>query len=190
MIVRLWSLWLRASRTRPRRDGVPFSEVERKMLYFSETAWTLPDILNVNDEFDRNYDQDVYEKKVSQLIKKAVSRARQDQREEFEAWTAAIRRLSKDDRHLLVMVERAGLGQDISATSFTSATLGLAATLGHRVCLGGCFWGSSLGHEHIVPRDKSASQFTWSPRFCLLGCDGLSRSWLWFFAIARRCPKT
>jgi len=30
------------------RDSVALSEVERKMLYFSETAWTLPDILDIN----------------------------------------------------------------------------------------------------------------------------------------------
>jgi len=35
-------------------DGVALSDVERKMLYFSETGWTLPDIAAVNDEFDRS----------------------------------------------------------------------------------------------------------------------------------------
>ena len=45
------------------RDGVSLSEIERKMLYFSETAWTLPDIMEVNEEFDRRYDQDEYEQK-------------------------------------------------------------------------------------------------------------------------------
>lgn len=29
---------------RAEQEGVPLSEVERKMLYFSETAWTLPDM--------------------------------------------------------------------------------------------------------------------------------------------------
>jgi hypothetical protein len=31
------------------RDGMPLSETERKMLYFTETAWTLPDIWEVNE---------------------------------------------------------------------------------------------------------------------------------------------
>jgi len=92
------------------RDSVALSEVERKMLYFSETAWTLPDILDINDEFDRDYDQGTYEKKISRLIKKAVSRARNQQPEEFEAWTEAAQRLSKEDRYPLVMVEQAHLG--------------------------------------------------------------------------------
>ena len=36
------------------REGVPLSEVERKMLYFTETAWTLPDIMEVNEQSVRN----------------------------------------------------------------------------------------------------------------------------------------
>jgi len=39
------------------REDVPLSEIERKMLYFTETAWTLPDIMEVNEVFDRDYDQ-------------------------------------------------------------------------------------------------------------------------------------
>ena len=46
------------------REGVPLSEVERKILYFSETAWTLPDIEEVNDAFDREYNQAEYERKI------------------------------------------------------------------------------------------------------------------------------
>lgn len=50
------------------RENVSLSEIERKMLYFSETAWTLPDIMEVNNEFDREYDQAEYENKISRLI--------------------------------------------------------------------------------------------------------------------------
>jgi hypothetical protein len=92
------------------RDGAPLSEIERKMLYFSETAWTLPDIVDVNDEFDRKYDQQEYEKKIAQLISKAVKRVRKQQPEEFEAWIQAIRVLRKEDRYLLVMVDQAKVG--------------------------------------------------------------------------------
>lgn len=46
------------------REGVPLSEIERKMLYFSETDWTLPDIIEVSDEFDNEYDRKDYEKRL------------------------------------------------------------------------------------------------------------------------------
>jgi hypothetical protein len=35
---------------------VSLSEVERKMLYFTEVSPSLPDIYDVNAEFERNYD--------------------------------------------------------------------------------------------------------------------------------------
>jgi hypothetical protein len=104
------------------REGVAFSDVERKMLYFSEIAWTLPDIWDVNDKFDRDYDQDVYERKISQLIKNAVNRARKDQPEEYKGWADAIRHLSKEDRYLLVMVHQAKLGPAFRRSS-SSKTL-------------------------------------------------------------------
>ena len=44
-------------------QGMPLLPVERKMLWFSETVPTLPDIMHVNDVFDREYDQTEYEKK-------------------------------------------------------------------------------------------------------------------------------
>jgi len=49
------------------QEGVSLSEVERKMLYFTETAWTLPDIMEVSDEFDRTYDQGEYEQRLQVL---------------------------------------------------------------------------------------------------------------------------
>jgi hypothetical protein len=66
------------------RESVPLSEVERKMLYFSETAWTLPDIAEMNNAFDRDYSQ------------------------ELDTWTEAARILRREDHYLLVMLDAAG----------------------------------------------------------------------------------
>ena len=68
------------------RESVPLSEIERKMLYFSETAWTLPDIMEVNDEFDREYDQTKYEKEVTHLIGNETKRLRKENPEDFASW--------------------------------------------------------------------------------------------------------
>lgn len=91
------------------QEGVPLSEVERKMLYFSETAWSLPRITDVSDEFDRTYDQGEYEKKIADLVRNGVKRAQKGNREEYEAWWGAIRVLSREDHYILVMIRRAGL---------------------------------------------------------------------------------
>ena len=59
-----------------RADGVTLSEVERKMLYFTEVHPSLPDIYDVNEQFERNYDRDEYEAKISRLLKNARDRDR------------------------------------------------------------------------------------------------------------------
>ena len=40
------------------RENIVLSEPERKMLYFSESGWTLPDLSTVADEFDGEFFSD------------------------------------------------------------------------------------------------------------------------------------
>ena len=91
------------------RENVPLSEIERKMLYFSETAWTLPDIMEVNDQFGREYDQAKYEKKIARLIRNAAKRARKESPKDFARWMSATRKLNKEDHYISVMVGSAGI---------------------------------------------------------------------------------
>jgi hypothetical protein len=90
--------------TQSQREGVPLSEVERKMLYFSETAWTLPDIGEVNDAFDREYNQAEYEQKIGKLIRNLRANARANNREEFDAWIEAVSAIRREDHYLLVLI--------------------------------------------------------------------------------------
>jgi len=90
--------------TESQREGVSLSEIERKMLYFSETAWTLPDIAEVNAAFDRDYDQAEYEQKIGALSRNFCSDARKNNRAEFEAWKEAVRTIHREDHYLLVLV--------------------------------------------------------------------------------------
>ena len=87
------------------QEGISLSEVERKMLYFSETGWTPPDIDEVSEAFAREYDHNDYEKKITSLIHNARKRARKEDRHEFDAWSDAIRVLSREDHYLLVMID-------------------------------------------------------------------------------------
>lgn len=91
------------------RESIPLSEVERKMLYFTESGWTLPDIVKVNEDFDRKYDQDEYEHKIAKLVRKADKRIRKGAREDYDKWWAAIRFLEREDHYILVMIRLAGL---------------------------------------------------------------------------------
>jgi hypothetical protein len=89
-------------------EGSPLSEIERKMLYFSETAPTPPDIMEANGVFDRDYNSDEYEKKIARLIGSTKQRFRKTDKQNLDAWSDAIRSLKKEDYYLLVMINQAG----------------------------------------------------------------------------------
>jgi hypothetical protein len=85
-------------------ENVPLSETERKMLYFTESGWTLPDIMQVNEQFDREYDQDEYERKMAGIIAKAYRHVVHDSRDEYDKWWAAVRYLRREDHYISVLV--------------------------------------------------------------------------------------
>ncbi len=91
------------------RQGATLSEVEQKMLYFSESGWTLPDMLAVSDEFDSAYDQAKYEKKIVRLIRGAYKAVCRDDRAIYDEWWTSIRLLNKEDHYLSVMTRLASL---------------------------------------------------------------------------------
>ena len=91
------------------REGAPLSQVERKILFTSEVGWTLPDMMQVSDEFDREYNQNDYENKVSSLIENLDTRLRKENRAQYEDRLSAIRFLRRKDHYLKVMIGQAGL---------------------------------------------------------------------------------
>ena len=88
-------------------DGSPLTEVERKMLYFTETGWTLPDMKEVSAEFDRDYDQIDYERKIGELVNKIQVRLADQEQLEQERWNAGLEKLSYGDHYLLVLADAA-----------------------------------------------------------------------------------
>lgn len=89
------------------RAGTPLSEVERKMLYFTESGWTPPGMMAVNEEFERSYNQDEYEQKIGTLASKTQERdAEQDQQAQI-AWDDAVLKLSEGDHHILILIDGA-----------------------------------------------------------------------------------
>ena len=89
------------------RHGISLSDIERKMLDFSETGWTLPDIAQVNEAFDREYEQAAYEKKIARLIRSIRATDRKENPQQFGAWTRAVRAIRAEDHYILVMIDQA-----------------------------------------------------------------------------------
>ena len=88
-----------------RREQVPLSEVERKMLYFTESGWTLPNILEVNAEFERDYDNDEYEQKIAGLVRQLEKQDDTASEDEQSRWDDAVVKLSEGDHYLLVLID-------------------------------------------------------------------------------------
>lgn len=91
------------------RDATPLSDIERKMLLFSEVGWAPPDIMEVSDEFDRQYDPNEYEKKISTIIKHLDKRLQKDSPAEYDDWKSAVQYLRPKDHYVNVMIGQAGL---------------------------------------------------------------------------------
>lgn len=98
-----------------RLQGTSLTELERKMLYFSESGWTLPDMAEAALAFERLHDEDEYERKIANLIHLARQRARKmnDAR-----WSTAIRKLRREDHYLQVMIDVAQRDEGVFSRSW------------------------------------------------------------------------
>jgi hypothetical protein len=111
------------------RENAPLSETERKMLYFTESGWTLPDITQVNEQFDREYKQDDYEKKIATIIGKAYKRILHDSRDEYDKWSAAVRFLQREDHYISVLIGLADLRPRWDQLKLLAAGLAIVACI-------------------------------------------------------------
>ena len=83
-------------------EGTPLTEIERKMLYFTEDGGLSPAMAAVSDEFDRDYNQDDYEEKIGGLVQRFL--ARPDAAVEQEDWDNAAIKLCDGDHYLTVLI--------------------------------------------------------------------------------------
>ena len=85
-------------------EGVPFSDLEKRMMYFTESdASSCDDPLALNEEFETQYETPKYEAKISQLLGNAYQRLKRDDPQGVRVWDEAIRCLRKGDHYILVM---------------------------------------------------------------------------------------
>jgi len=110
-------------------DGVALSDLEQKMLYFSETDWTLPNMRSISEEFDRICDQDEYEGKIVGLVKGAYKRILRASGKEYEKWRSAVRLLSTQDHYILVMINQAALRPRNDQIKLLAAGIGIVAVI-------------------------------------------------------------
>jgi len=59
-----------------RLEGVALSELEKRMMYFTESGYVPEDPITLNDEFEAQYDTQEYEQKLAALLDHAYKRVR------------------------------------------------------------------------------------------------------------------
>jgi len=101
-------------------DGIVLSELERRMLRFSEGTASEDDI-EAAEQFENEHDSDAYEAKIARLLRRAYERDGQKNR-----WHAAVRALRSEDWYILVMLQQAGIK---GAAGWHVAILGICAGL-------------------------------------------------------------
>ena len=91
-------------------EGVPLSDLEKRMMYFTESGSVPEDPIKLNEEFEAEYDSDEYEAKISRLLHHAYQRLRKENDAARKNWDLAIKCLRRGDHYLLVMCDLAPSG--------------------------------------------------------------------------------
>jgi len=118
-----------------KKRHVRLSELERKMLYFSEGYPTLPDIMEVNEQFEAEYDSEKYEEKIKKLSKNAFRRDQKESPENIPLWREAVKVLNTEDHYILVLLDVPRSSADVAklaAAGVVVAVLGVAAVTASR----------------------------------------------------------
>jgi hypothetical protein len=84
-------------------EGVALSELEKRMMYFTESGYVPEDPIALNEEFEAEYDAQEYEQKIAKLLDHAYKRVGEQGEEKRKVWDDAIDRLRAEDHYLLVL---------------------------------------------------------------------------------------
>jgi hypothetical protein len=84
------------------RENVSLSELEKRMMYFTETGECPEDPIALNNAFEAEYDTTTYEKKISLLMAQAYRRIKRENLEKLRLWNNAFAVLSKGDHYILL----------------------------------------------------------------------------------------
>lgn len=85
-------------------EHVPLADIEIRMMYFTESdPASCDNPIELNEEFERQYNTPDYEAKISRLLHHAYKRLKQEDPERARQWDKAIRVLRRGDHYFLVM---------------------------------------------------------------------------------------
>jgi hypothetical protein len=83
-------------------ENVPLSDIEKRMMYFTETGECPEDPIALNAAFEAAYNTTGHEKKIFLLMARAYHRIRRESPEKLRLWNDAFRVLSRGDHYILL----------------------------------------------------------------------------------------
>lgn len=83
-------------------EGVSLSDLEKRMMYFTESDSSCENPAALNEEFEAGYDTEEYETKLSELLHHAYERLKKEDREKVRNWNQSIQTLRPGDHYILV----------------------------------------------------------------------------------------
>jgi len=77
-------------------ERVPLSDLEKRMMYFTESSDATEDPVKLNEEFKSQCNSDEYEKKVSLLLAHAYKRIKNGDAQAVAEWTLPSTRFARE----------------------------------------------------------------------------------------------
>lgn len=110
-------------------EGVPLSDLEKRMMYFTESRDAVEDPIKLHEQFEAQYDSEKYESKIAKLLHHAHERVKKESDDARTHWDDAIKSLRRGDHYLLVMWDLAPSDERPRGDSLKllAAGLGVAA---------------------------------------------------------------
>ena len=85
-------------------ENVQLTDLEKRMMYFTESdSASCENPIQLNQEFEAQYDTGEYELKMSRLLRHAYKRLKDEDAGNLRNWNQAIRTLRKGDHYILVL---------------------------------------------------------------------------------------
>jgi hypothetical protein len=87
-------------------ENVSLSDLEKRMMYFTESdPASCDNPIDLNGEFEEQYDTEEYEVKISRLLRNAYKRLKHEDAEKLSNWNEAIHTLRTGDHYILVLLD-------------------------------------------------------------------------------------
>lgn len=131
-------------------ENVPFSELEKRMMYFTESdPASCNNPIDLNAEFELQYDAKKYEPKISQLLHHARKRLKHQDPEQLRNWNEAVHTLRKGDHYILVLLDVGPKSDQEGPRMWMVIGLGIGLGIGMALL---AMLGIILDHYGLFPR--------------------------------------